>query len=103
MNSSGMPWLGSRILKEYQRFSIKPFTRVLNECVKQGIFPLKWKRTWVVAILKGAKMRYLTNIQPISLLPYPGKILENIVHKKLYSYLKENELLCPEQSGFRRN
>lgn len=57
----------------------------------------------VVPIPKGAKKPTLDNIKPISLLPYPGKILEQILHKRLYEYLEVNTLLCKEQSGFRKN
>lgn len=56
-----------------------------------------------VPIPKGAKKSTLDNIRPISLLPYPGKILEQILHKRLYEYLEVNTLLCLEQSGFRKN
>lgn len=101
--SSGIPLLGARILKECLLVSCSKFTELLNICVTGGIFPTAWKRAMVVTIPKGNKKPYLTNVRPISLLPYPGKVLENIIHKKLYDYLEINNLICPEQSGFRRN
>ena len=37
----------------------------------------------------------------ISILPILSKIIENHVHKSLYNYICENNLLCPNQFGFR--
>ena len=43
----------------------------------------------------------MDNFRPISILPSLSKILENAVHKQLYSYLNQNNLLSERQSGFR--
>ena len=41
------------------------------------------------------------NYQPISLLPILGKIFEKIIFDRLYNFLSQEELLNPNQSGFR--
>ena len=41
------------------------------------------------------------NYRPISLLPIFGKILEKLIFDSLYSHLVSNDLLNPNQSGFR--
>ena len=43
------------------------------------------------------------NYRPISLLPSISKILEKIVYKRLYSFLNKNNLIIPNQYGFREN
>lgn len=101
--ASGILMLGTRILKACLIHIVPFFTRFLNYCIKRGKFPEAWKRAVVVPIPKGAKNPTLSNIRPISLLPCPGKIFEEIIHKRLYRYLELNTLLCPEQSGFRKN
>lgn len=101
--SSGIPKLGSRILKECLIQTIPVFTKLLNICVRVGKFPEEWKRAVVVPIPKGNKEPTLGNIRPISLWPYPGKVFEQIIHKRVYRYLELNSLLCSEQSGFRKN
>lgn len=72
--SSGIPTLGSKILKVCLRCKVHLFTKLLNMCVQLGKFPGSWKQAIVVPIPKGAKKPLLDNIRPISLLPYPGKI-----------------------------
>ena len=41
------------------------------------------------------------NYRPVSLLPILGKIFERIIFNSIFEYLEENNLLCPNQSGFR--
>ncbi|KAJ1099932.1 hypothetical protein NDU88_005025 [Pleurodeles waltl] len=48
-----------------------------------------------------ADPRDLKNFRPISLLPFPAKVIEKIVNRQLTHYLKENNILDPSQSGFR--
>ena len=42
------------------------------------------------------------NYRPISVLPIVAKVFEKEVHKQLYKYLTDNNLLHPSQQGFRR-
>ena len=41
------------------------------------------------------------NYRPISLLPSISKIIEKLVHKRLYSFCENNEILNDNQYGFR--
>ena len=43
----------------------------------------------------------MNNYRPISLLPVFGKIFEKIIFNKIYNYLSKENLLNPNQSGFR--
>ena len=49
---------------------------------------------------KGDK-QIVDNYRPVSLLPILGKIFERIIFNSIFEYLEENNLLCPNQSGFR--
>ena len=42
----------------------------------------------------------MSNYRPISLLPLFAKVFERIVFKNLYNYLKVNNLITKNQSGF---
>ena len=41
------------------------------------------------------------NYRPVSLLPIHGKIFERLIYNVMYDFLTENDLLSPNQSGFR--
>ena len=44
----------------------------------------------------------MSNLRPVSLLPLPGKLIEKIVHTRLYTFFEENSVLDEKQGGFRR-
>lgn len=56
----------------------------------------------MVPIPKKSNPKYLNNLRPISLIPLPGKLLERIIHKRLYVYLESNSLLTDRQGGFHK-
>ena len=43
-----------------------------------------------------------TNYRPISVLSVVSKLFEKLIYQQMYSYLDNNELLIPFQSGFRK-
>ena len=45
----------------------------------------------------------LKNFRPISLLPFPDKVLQKAINIQLSKHLETNNLLDPSQSGFRVN
>lgn len=100
--SSGLPRLSNKILKILLRQDVCNFTRLLNSCIKRGIFPRNWKRAIVVPIPKGDKSKTLGNIRPISLIPAPSKIFERLIYNRVYTYLQGNNLFSAKEAGFRR-
>ena len=47
------------------------------------------------------KKENLRNYRPISLLPVTGKIFEIILYNDMYEFFAENNLISPNQSGFK--
>ena len=56
----------------------------------------------VIPIYKAKDKEQLNNYRPISLLPTISKILENIIHKRLYHFLLTQSIFYPSQYGFRQ-
>ena len=54
----------------------------------------------VPAHKKGYKQN-LKNYRPVSLLPVAGKIFERIMQNNMYEFFTENNLISPNQSGFK--
>ena len=57
----------------------------------------------VIPIHKGGSTQDVNNYRPISLLFIFDKIIENIMHKHLYVFLENHNILFQNQFGFRRN
>ena len=52
-------------------------------------------------IYKKGDKQPLQNYWSVSLLPICGKIFERFFFSPIFQYLEKNNLLCPNQSGFR--
>ena len=74
---------------------------IFENCKNKGIFPQIWKQVNVVPVHKKSSKQLKQNYRPISLLPIFGKILEKLMFDSLYEHLNVNNLLNPNQSGFR--
>ena len=57
---------------------LKSITAMYNGCLRDGVFPKRWKRAKIIPIIKpGKEDRYdISKYRPISLLSVGGKILE---------------------------
>ena len=75
-----------------------------NFSYAQGIFMTYLKNCILLPFLKGSKDPSLPeSYRPISLLSTIGKVIEKLVHNRLYCYLETHNLLPPTQAGFRQN
>ena len=79
-----------------------PLCRIINLSFSQGIFPELLKISKVIALFKGGSTEEVNNYRPISLLPIFDKIIEKIMHKQLYAFLEEHNILFKNQFGFRK-
>ena len=98
--ASGPDLISPRLLKECATILSKPLSIIFNRSLLQGYFPSNWKDANVTAIYKKADKSMPSNYRPISLLSQIGKAMERYIHKHLYNYISENNLLTPFQSGF---
>ena len=57
----------------------------------------------IIPIHKGGSTQEVNNFRPIALLSIFDKIMEKIMHKKLYHFLEENNILFKKQFSFRKN
>ena len=75
---------------------------IINMSIRTGVYPglLKLK---IVPIHKGGSTHDINNYRPISLLSIFDKIVEKLMHKRLYYFLEDHIILHQNQFGFRRN
>ena len=72
-----------------------------NRLWKVVFFCLDGKKRNVVPIHKKDDKQCLRNYRPISLLPVCGKIFEKLIFYEMFKFFIENELISPNQSGFK--
>ena len=68
-----------------------------------GHVPDIMKIAKVIPVYKAKEQDLFSNYRPISLLPAISKILERVVYKRVYNFLKLNDIFYPSQYGFRSN
>ena len=78
-----------------------PLSKIYNICIKTGIQPEKLKLAHAIPIFKKGSRLLVSNYRPISLLSNLNKLLEKIMHTRIYSFLEKYELLYSLQFGFR--
>ena len=73
---------------------------IFKTCLRNGRFPLKWKKVLSLFIRKVIN-KTIQNYPPVSLLPICGKISERLLFYIIFNFFSKNNLLSPNQSGFR--
>ena len=83
-------------------YIVSPLNHVFNLSFTSGIFPDAMKIAKVIPVFKKDDPAEIKNYRPISLLPILSKVLEKLAYKRLYKFLTDNNLLNPNQFGFRK-
>ena len=91
-----------RIIKKSAHI-ISPFLAAhINKSISQGIFPDVLKLGKISPIYKKDNRELLENYRPVSTLPIFGKIFEKVIYERLYSFLVSQQVIAPNQFGFRK-
>ena len=93
--------LSIRMIKLCRNSICKPLSIIFNDCLNKGKFPHEWKKANVVPVHKKGNKQSLKNYRPISLLPICSKIFERLIYNEMFTFFTENNLISPNQSGFR--
>ncbi|KAH0818274.1 hypothetical protein GEV33_004517 [Tenebrio molitor] len=100
--ATGPDELKAPIFKNLPRIVIVALTVIFNNCMRAHHFPLAWKHATTVMIPKpGKDPTNPLSCRPIILLNIAGKVFEKILSTRLKNFLEINNLLPPEQFGFR--
>ena len=89
------------MLKLCENSICKPLSIIFNDCLNEGKFPHEWKKANVVPVHKKGNKQSLKSYRPISLLPICSKILSVSFITKCLPFFTEDNLISPNQSGFR--
>ena len=100
--STGHDGLSVHLLKQIIYYIALPLTHIFNLSISTGQCPNSFKIAKVIPIYKKDDPSLFTNYRPISLLPSISIFLEKIIHKRLYTFLNNNNLLISNQFGFRK-
>ena len=88
----------SSLGRKAKRYLLHMFNKIWNG----EEIPQMWRTALIITLLKDGKDPTLpSSYRPISLTACLGKLLEKIIAQRLLNFLETNELLNPQQAGFR--
>ena len=100
--STGPASIPLKLLKIIADIVVVPLCNIINLSFSTGVFPDILKVAKVIPIHKGGSTEELNNFRPISLLSIFDKIIEKIMHSRLYAFLEEHHILFKNQFGFKK-
>ncbi len=89
----GTDGVSSKILKVAAPSVALVVTKIINLTIATNCFPILWKLARVCPVFNSGKYDERTNYRPISILFVLSKILEKHVHKYLYAFLIQYNLI----------
>ena len=102
-SSAGTDGIPAFLLKSLPINVILILTNIFNLSLSTGTFISYFKKAKVIPIFKKGNPKLVENYRPISILPVFSKILEKIVHKRLYFYCNRMNIFSNCQFGFRKS
>jgi hypothetical protein len=82
---------------------LNPLTLLFQKSLSTKYILQDWKDAYIMPVHKGGNRSGANNYQPISLTSAIGKLLKSIVNSAIMILLNTNNLLSPNQHGFRPN
>ena len=100
--SSGPNSIPTHILHLLKEETCKPLNKIFNLSFSTGQYPNILKISKTIPIFKKGSRLLVSNYRPISLLSNLNKILEKIVHERIYKFLEDYQCIYSLQFGFRK-
>ena len=100
LGSYSIPVYLLKILSEYIAVLL---CNIINDSFSSGVFPDLMKLAKVILLYKKSSPEEPTNYRLISLLSVSSKIIEKLMHTRLYTFLEKYDILHSLQFGFRSN
>ena len=99
--STDLKGISPKVFKHLTRNLIECLVHIFNLSLSQGKFIDSFKKAKVIPVHKKKSKSDMNNFRPISLLPVASKILEKIMHTRLYCFLNKKSSFYENQFGFR--
>ena len=98
--SPGIDCISAKLLKDAGDTISESLANIFNLSLQSGIFPDDWKLARITPIYKDGSKTQCGNYRPISVISIVAKVFEKLVCNQLRFFMKENNIIIDEQSGF---
>ena len=99
----GEDGIPNEVWKGVMKILPKYLTAIYNICLKEGVFPRRWKTAKIIPIVKPGKEGNdeVSKFRPISLLASGGKVLEKLLINRINHHAYTRGHMNNNQFGFR--
>ena len=94
-------WNSPSLIKQVYSEIALPLSDIFNKSLTSGIFPDQMKIVKIIPMYKSEDRYSINNYRPISILPFFSKLFERLMYNWLLDYVNANNILYPNQFGFR--
>ena len=101
--STGPSSIPNKLFKQFKKPLSESLTLLINLTFTEVKFPAILEMGKIFPVHEKGSKTELTNYRPISLLSNISKIIEKMVHDRLYIFLEQNKAFHNYQFGFRNN
>ena len=88
-------------MKQSNDIIASPLAELINKSFQSGIFPDIFKIAKVIPIFKSESRVLCNNYRPTSLLSNISKLIEKLMHIRVYTFLEQQNCFYNAQFGFR--
>ena len=103
VDSVGLDEIPVKVYKKFRSALIPSITKIVNNCIRQGIYPDRYKQGIISPIPKKGDLGLVSNWRPVVLLPVASRILEGVLSRQLMNYLENKQLISPSQHSYRQH
>lgn len=99
--SPGLDQLSNTFLSRYAVWVAKYLHPIFVISLSTAVIPDDWRSAKIIPVHKSGSTLEINNYRPVSLTSTCCKMFEHIIFKAIVNYLENNNLLYPQQHGFR--
>lgn len=81
----------------------RPLEYIFNLSLMTSVVPKKWKHSFVIPLPKKEPLSDPSNYRPVSLTSFFCRVFEKFMLEQINEHIRLNEILSPDQHGFRRD
>ena len=93
--------ISNEMLKHGTPQLLEPLIKLFNLIFEKGYFPKLWNESFISLIHKKGDKNNPTNYRGISLTSNLGKLFNKILLSRIMKFIKQNNLICENQIGFK--
>jgi hypothetical protein len=94
--------ISPRVLQSLADQLAPALTLIFSASLKHGVVPCDWRTAHVTPVFKKGERYRAENYRPISLTCISCKLMEHIVVSHIMRYAEDNDIIVPQQHGFRK-